>query len=190
MVLALVLAAGCSDSKKAQPAPAPSASRFEAVAKKTVTRSPEAFCDTYTPGDDAKSFTPPPLADGATFPDSGWRWINLWATWCQPCREEMPLLVDWKDELTKKGAHVSLVFVSLDNDDQTVADFRKKNPQTPESLRIGDMKQLPSFLSGVGLGENTPIPIQIFVDPANKVRCVRAGAVSQDDYSAVEKILL
>ncbi len=36
------------------------------------------------------------LADGATKPLSDWRGrvvlLNIWATWCSPCREEMPTL--------------------------------------------------------------------------------------------------
>lgn len=190
LLLGLALGAGGCDDDGAEAPPPPTASRFEAVAKKKVERSPEAFCDTYTPGDGAPAFEPPPLSGGATFPGEGWRWVNLWATWCKPCREEMPLLVEWEKKLGGEGAKLDLVFVSVDGSDQVVADFRKDHPDTPESLRVQSMEALAPFLSSVGLGEGAPIPIQIFVGPDDKVRCVRAGAVGEDDLSAVEKILM
>ena len=38
--------------------------------------------------------------------------VNLWATWCGPCREEMPLL----DGFSKKHAAEGVVLVGLDED--------------------------------------------------------------------------
>jgi thiol-disulfide isomerase/thioredoxin len=37
---------------------------------------------------------------------------NFWATWCPPCREEIPLLVALSKEMTPKGAQV--VGIALD----------------------------------------------------------------------------
>ncbi len=44
--------------------------------------------------------------------------LNIWATWCQPCRVEMPAL----EHLSKmfKGTDFSVVAVSIDKDDSTV----------------------------------------------------------------------
>lgn len=38
--------------------------------------------------------------------------VNMWATWCEPCREEFPELVAFEREMRPKGA--ALVTVSLD----------------------------------------------------------------------------
>jgi thiol-disulfide isomerase/thioredoxin len=38
--------------------------------------------------------------------------INLWASWCPPCRREMPLLV----EAQKKNKDITFVFVNEDNE--------------------------------------------------------------------------
>jgi thiol-disulfide isomerase/thioredoxin len=185
---AVVCLAGCDGGD--EQAPAPAASRVVAVAKQDEGRSPEAFCDTYAPGEDAARFEPPPLANGAELPSQGWRWINVWATWCQPCVEEMPLLAEWKAKLGQDGARFELAFLSVDEDDEVVSRFRSEHPQVPETLRIEGLDDLPGFLESVGLDEGAPIPIQLFVGPDHKLRCVRAGAIGPDDYSAVQSILL
>jgi thiol-disulfide isomerase/thioredoxin len=42
--------------------------------------------------------------------------VNVWATWCEPCREEMPeLLRFWRDH---RDRGVRLVLVSADDEDQ------------------------------------------------------------------------
>ena len=48
--------------------------------------------------------------------------VNLWATWCGPCREEMPLL----DAFAKKHAAEGVVLVGLDEDAaKDAADVKK-----------------------------------------------------------------
>jgi thiol-disulfide isomerase/thioredoxin len=42
--------------------------------------------------------------------------VNLWATWCGPCRMEMPELIKLQDEYRDKG----LVIIGLDTDDEPV----------------------------------------------------------------------
>lgn len=41
--------------------------------------------------------------------------VNLWATWCDPCKEEMPELVNLHSRLASKG--IELVLVSADSGD-------------------------------------------------------------------------
>ena len=43
--------------------------------------------------------------------------LNFWATWCGPCREEMPMMVDAEKAWAAKG--VSFIAISLD-DNKTV----------------------------------------------------------------------
>lgn len=45
--------------------------------------------------------------------------LNLWATWCAPCVEELPSLLAMQKELP----NVAIVAISLDQDDTTYREF-------------------------------------------------------------------
>lgn len=47
--------------------------------------------------------------------------LNLWATWCPPCREEMPSLQRLSDKLDKQLFQV--VGIAMDHDDHLVKEF-------------------------------------------------------------------
>jgi thiol-disulfide isomerase/thioredoxin len=51
--------------------------------------------------------------------------LNVWATWCGPCRAEMPDMAALYEELSDEG--LAMVAVT-DEDPQTVSHFLKKNP--------------------------------------------------------------
>jgi len=40
--------------------------------------------------------------------------VNFWASWCAPCRRELPLLNQWNAEWTGRGARV--IAISIDKD--------------------------------------------------------------------------
>jgi len=47
--------------------------------------------------------------------------LNFWATWCPPCRQEMPSMADLHKTLAKQG--LSVVAISVDRDPQALAAF-------------------------------------------------------------------
>lgn len=46
--------------------------------------------------------------------------VNFWATWCPPCLEEMPILIEFQEQYSSQG--VQVVGVAVDNLEQ-VKDF-------------------------------------------------------------------
>jgi thiol-disulfide isomerase/thioredoxin len=185
-------ATGCEregDKKQARP----SGERVDAVkggAKKQNVTAAE-FCDARAESAAASpQLGMPALAGGKPAPGKGsWRWINVWATWCKPCIEEMPDLARWHDDLAGQGVKFDLVFVSVDDSDDLVTKFRERHPGTPESLRFAQPDALPTWLEAIGLGGSAPIPVHVFVDPDDRVRCVRAGGVKEKDLPAVRSVL-
>ena len=47
--------------------------------------------------------------------------VDIWASWCEPCKEELPLLDDLATRLTKSG--LTVVAVSIDEDRNSALDF-------------------------------------------------------------------
>jgi thiol-disulfide isomerase/thioredoxin len=181
--LALVVALGGCKSESDKPLPG--RADTTKVAQKNV--STEAFCDVQFNGTTGPKFTVPPLVGGsvaATAPT--WRWINVWATWCKPCVEEMPRLAKWREKL---GAKYELSFISVDENEQDLVEFRKAHPDTPASPRLADPAKQADWLVSLGLDGGAPVPIHIFVEPSGHVRCARAGGVREQDLPAIEKLL-
>jgi thiol-disulfide isomerase/thioredoxin len=59
--------------------------------------------------------------------------VNLWASWCPPCRREMPLLV----EAQKKNKDIAFVFVNEDNDPDEALFFANQM-KVPAGSIVGD----------------------------------------------------
>lgn len=131
-----------------------------------------------------------PMLDGPVPGNgSGWRWINVWATWCGPCVEEMPRVAAWEQKLSGDGAPVDVQFLSVDATADDVVKFRATHPDTPESARIQDLELLAPWLESVGLDSSAVLPLHLFVSPENNISCVRMGAVGDADYEVVKAVL-
>lgn len=180
----IVPALAACDKGGSEPPP----SRVNAVKADPGKVSTAGFCDVRHPAGRGPAFELPALASPASSAPAGWRWINVWATWCKPCVEEMPRLQQWRGRLSRADRPIDLVFLSVDESEEAVASFRAAHPDTPASLRIAASSALPAWLRSVGLDEGAPIPVHVFVDPAGRVRCARAGGVGDDHFAMVERL--
>ncbi len=86
--------------------------------------------------------------------------LNFWATWCPPCREEMPLFSKWHSELKGKGLQV--IGVSLDDDAAAAKEFLKQYPVVYPVV-MGDVKLAESFGGVLGL------PLSYLIDAQGRV---------------------
>jgi len=188
---ALVLGAaliGCGDSAGA--GIEPPKRRFEAVAAKTPSGDALAgFCDVRAEPGQGKPFRLPPLEGGATLSAQGPVWVNLWATWCKPCVEEMPMIGSWQKQLAGQGKKVDVRFVSVDETPELVQTFRAQHPSLPASLRLAEPSALGPLVAELGLDAGAGLPIHVFVESGSRVRCVRAGAITDSHYAIVSSLL-
>jgi thiol-disulfide isomerase/thioredoxin len=187
--LATLVLGGC-DPGADKPAPAPASRTDGAKVSAGQAATTEAFCDLHATDAKAAAFRWPELAAGSSAPraPTTWRWVNVWATWCKPCIEEMPRLAALRAKLAAAGKPVELTFVSVDDSDAEVAAFRAAHPDTPPSIRIAGADKRTTWLKGFGLDDGA-IPIHLFVSPANRLRCARAGGIRDKDYAVIEQLL-
>ena len=70
--------------------------------------------------------------------------INLWATWCGPCRAEMPELVAMQEKYRDKGFEV----IGLDSDDESVEEIKAFAEKMKLNYQLGyaDGKMLSEFI--------------------------------------------
>jgi cytochrome c biogenesis protein CcmG/thiol:disulfide interchange protein DsbE len=64
--------------------------------------------------------------------------LNFWATWCAPCIEEMPSLVQMQQRMKAKG--VTVLAVSVDVDENQYRRFLREHNVSLLSVRDADQK--------------------------------------------------
>jgi thiol-disulfide isomerase/thioredoxin len=126
-----------------------------------------------------------PIAHGA------WTWVNFWAAWCAPCKEEMPRLLAWQDRLASAGTPVHVAFVSLDDDSRQLQQFLAQQP--PAGVRssywLEDGPARAAWLSVLKMKSAPELPEHALVDPTGHVRCFIEGAVEDGDYAEIAALV-
>lgn len=188
LLLLLTTLLGCDEGANSGPVAPPS--RVVAVqANASAERSLAELCDSLPDESAAPHFELPSLVGEATSSGGGWRWVNIWATWCAPCVGELPMLAEWESRLEADGHPVEFIFVSSDITAEAVDRFREAHPEAPPTERMTDAASLPTWASSLGLEDGAALPLHALVDPEGRVRCARAGAVGEDDYELTLRLL-
>lgn len=182
---------GCDE----KPAPSPT-SRFAGVSRSAATAAPSTFCDQSWGAQDPQA---PKYQDAPTQPlagknpppkTDGWRWVNAWATWCTPCVEEMGLLTRWRDALRRDGAQIHFELLSIDTPDAEPELRKWQQRNLPGDIRwLRSEEDFGPWLDGLRVDRAAAIPIHVLVDPQGQLRCVRVGAVHEQDFGAVRALL-
>ncbi len=180
MILLLLACAG--DSKPTTPLPKRTDSVAAAPVKAVKT---DEFCE-LRPN---KPFAWPELDAAAPAAGAGWRWINVWATWCKPCIAEMLMLTKWQSRLSSQGVPVDLQFLSVDADTAALGTYMAAHPEAQGSVHLKDMKLLPDWLASVGLDASAVLPVHLFVDPTGAIQCERMGSLGEEDFDVVKRVL-
>jgi len=128
---------------------------------------------------------------GAPLPAGKWTWVNLWAAWCAPCKEEMPRLQSFAARLAREGAELGLSFISLDDDERQLEQFLAAQPETGvrATFWLREGRERDDWLAAAGLGRDPALPVQLLVDPKGKLRCTVNGAVADQDFAEIAMIV-
>lgn len=134
-------------------------------------------------------------ADDMTLPEvNGGEWrladhrgqvvlVNYWATWCEPCREELPGLMQVSRDFAPQG--LAVVGISLDDGKDATA----KVTQFVTQFRIPYAVAFPTATSVYGQRE-VEIPTTVLIDRHGRIVKTYVGAVSQRDFTTDLNALL
>jgi thiol-disulfide isomerase/thioredoxin len=108
--------------------------------------------------------------------------LNFWATWCAPCRAEMPELVKWQREYKSKGLQV----IGVTYPPEELAEVREfiKSIKVNYPIALGEEQTKALFDKGEIL------PVTIVIDKKGMIREVIQGIIFQEEFDEKVKPLL
>jgi thiol-disulfide isomerase/thioredoxin len=105
--------------------------------------------------------------------------INFWASWCPPCRDEMPAFSRLQTKHAANG--VQFVGIAIDTRDNVV-DFARNHPVS-YPLLIADSEGI-ELARQLG-NSRLALPYTIVIAPTGEVRLTRLGRVSEQELDAL-----
>lgn len=110
--------------------------------------------------------------------------VNFWATWCAPCRDEIPALIRVQHKYASNG--VQFVGIGLDNA-SNIRDYADEM-RIDYVVLIGGMEIL-NVAKDLGNGAGV-LPFTVVLDRAGKVAYAHAGALTEASLGTVLTALL
>lgn len=111
--------------------------------------------------------------------------LNVWATWCHPCRTEIPELRALHAQYQGKGLELIGVSVDTDGTDETIRTFMRDFQMTFPIWRDPDERISTRFLA---MG----VPATFLIDKQGILRWRKTGPIAPNDTSlkaAIERAL-
>ncbi len=106
--------------------------------------------------------------------------VNFWATWCPPCRAEIPAMNRAWHKIKDKG--VAMVAIDVGEDEDTIFAFQADYPMDFTVLLDEDGKEIKRWpVRGV--------PTTFILDPQGRMVYRAAGAREWDNDELLQKIL-
>ena len=110
--------------------------------------------------------------------------VNMWATWCGPCREEFPGIVKLAKNFHDRGLRV--VFVSWDDDAAVAQRFlAQQGVDFPCYIKVNSERD-PDFINAIDPRWTGAFPATMVYDGSGKLRAFWEGAAS---YATFEKAI-
>jgi peroxiredoxin len=111
--------------------------------------------------------------------------LNLWATWCAPCRHETPFLQSIYETHREQGLEIVGISLDTGNSQEAVAEFVSEYEVTYTILLDPQMR-------GYDIYQVFGLPATYLLDREGTVRWMRIGPVSETDtdfLTALEAVL-
>lgn len=153
-------------------------------------RSKPAATDSGDPGETKGARVIPDRLPDVAMPDtagaphklSQWRgrplMVNFWATWCDPCRREIPLLKSLRHE--RAGESLEIVGIAVDFKDAVVDYTHKIGIDYP--VLIGEKDGIAAIDA---FGMDAVFPFTVFADKQGRIFTVKVGELHKDEADVI-----
>jgi thiol-disulfide isomerase/thioredoxin len=105
--------------------------------------------------------------------------LNFWATWCDPCREEMPAMQRLQDKL---GGKLVVLAADYGEGPPRVGEFLKKVPVRFTVLLDRDTAAATAWKVKV-------LPTTLVIDPEQRIRFIAVGDIGWDNPPVEKEIV-
>jgi thiol-disulfide isomerase/thioredoxin len=114
--------------------------------------------------------------------------VNIWATWCGPCRDEFPDVLRIRRDLGAQGVRVILVSADFDDSrDEAVKFLAGMGVDFPTFIKVGKDEE---FIDGLAKEWTGTLPATLVYDGQGTLRDLREGKQTYDTFRGmVEKVL-
>ncbi len=110
--------------------------------------------------------------------------INFWASWCKPCKEELPEFKKISNEFKERGLKVVLITVDKPSQVQKASNYLKTKGISLELLKDCSMDTYKSF------GGSGTVPYTFLIDKNKNIVFKKRGQINYEElHSEVEKII-
>ncbi len=100
--------------------------------------------------------------------------LNVWATWCVPCREEVPYLESLYQQESARGLEIVGVSVDARGSESAIGDFRRDFKMT-YPIWLDPDQNVQTLYRALG------VPASYLIDRDGVLRWQKLGAIRSDD---------
>lgn len=113
--------------------------------------------------------------------------LNVWATWCKPCKEEMPALAELNDEYGDAGFQViGIAYDTVDKNFNKAPDAYASALQIVKDTGADYTHVVPSKSLKNIVGDIQSVPVTIFVnEQGRQIGETYLGAKSKEDWQKI-----
>jgi len=103
-------------------------------------------------------------------------WINVFATWCEPCQKEQRFIVDTAAQYRETG--LRLIGIDYQEPDNTVRAYRAKYGIT-YPIAMDEHGGFTRALETSHVNVPMHFPAHLFITPRGRLSCFRVGSLSE-----------